>query len=230
MQAVEHFEARELFDALQRIVPRGRQISIRHIGPSDRPWRGVIIRDVHGVRICPMKTRPAVDCGRRFDRDFALPDLVFANHPASVDRDHHVRSLDDGVGLLAFFELEIVDSLVGDRGGDDGAADIDADMRGRRALVISTILPLRMLRALIFMAVSSCWSSISAASVSCQCSSPRSRNAIYLDVASGLASAGRLSASVFPCYVPTDISIKQAPACEAGRDHSILNDQGVSSC
>ena len=48
---------------------------------------------------------------------------------------HHVRRLDDGVNLVADLEAEIVDSLVGDGGGDDGAVDVDANMRGGRALL-----------------------------------------------------------------------------------------------
>jgi len=31
----------------------------------------------------------------------------------SVDRDHHVRGLDDGIGGLAACQFELVDSLVG---------------------------------------------------------------------------------------------------------------------
>jgi hypothetical protein len=48
---------------------------------------------------------------------------------------HHVRRLDDGVDLVADLKPEIVDGLIGDGGGDDGAVDIDANMRGGRALL-----------------------------------------------------------------------------------------------
>src|SRR5476649_1841449 len=53
----------------------------------------------------------------------------------SVEADHHVGGLDDGIGLLAHLEAKLVDRLVGDRGGDDRAAHVDADMRGRGALL-----------------------------------------------------------------------------------------------
>src|SRR5262249_39680072 len=54
---------------------------------------------------------------------------------SSVDGDHHVGRLDDGVRLLTRLKLELVDRFVGDRGCDDGPADIDADVRGRLALL-----------------------------------------------------------------------------------------------
>src|SRR5262249_50638398 len=53
----------------------------------------------------------------------------------SVDRDHHVRGLDDRVGGLAACQLEVVDSFVGDGRRNDRAPDIDAHMRGRLPLL-----------------------------------------------------------------------------------------------
>src|SRR5579864_1360100 len=54
--------------------------------------------------------------------------------PASLG-EHHVRGLDHRERLVAGLEGEIVDRLVGDRGGDDHpAADVDADVCGRLTL------------------------------------------------------------------------------------------------
>src|SRR5690349_16358483 len=52
----------------------------------------------------------------------------------SVDRDHHVGSLDDSISVLALGKIERVDGLVGDGRGDDLSADIDFHMRGRGTL------------------------------------------------------------------------------------------------
>src|SRR4051794_16994128 len=54
--------------------------------------------------------------------------------PARSFGHHNVGGLDDGNSLVADGEAEIVDRLVGDRRGDDHAvADLDPDMRRRRA-------------------------------------------------------------------------------------------------
>lgn len=54
---------------------------------------------------------------------------------ALVGPDHHIGCLDDGVGLLAGFELEFGHGLVGDRSGDDDAPTyVEPDMRCRGAL------------------------------------------------------------------------------------------------
>lgn len=50
----------------------------------------------------------------------------------SIRADHHVRGLDDGVGGLALFQLQLGDGFVGDRGGDGGAARRQHDVRGGR--------------------------------------------------------------------------------------------------
>src|ERR1700724_2306288 len=48
--------------------------------------------------------------------------------------DHNVRRLDDGNGVVADLQAELVDGFVGDRRRDDDAiGDGDPDMRGRRA-------------------------------------------------------------------------------------------------
>src|SRR5262245_41127679 len=46
---------------------------------------------------------------------------------------HDVGRLDDRVGLVALAQVELVDGLIGDRGGDDGAVDVDLDVGGGRA-------------------------------------------------------------------------------------------------
>src|SRR6185312_1096389 len=53
----------------------------------------------------------------------------------SVDRDHHAARLDHRIGRFAGREAELVGRFVGDRGGEDLPADVDADMRGCRALL-----------------------------------------------------------------------------------------------
>jgi hypothetical protein len=46
--------------------------------------------------------------------------------------DHHIRRLDDGHGFVVGFQVQLVDSLVGDLSSDDYAvADIEPDMRCR---------------------------------------------------------------------------------------------------
>src|SRR5262245_11335296 len=50
--------------------------------------------------------------------------------------DHHVGGFDDGNHLVVRGEVEVIDRLVGDRGGDNHAiADVDLYMRGGRAVV-----------------------------------------------------------------------------------------------
>src|ERR1700729_1644328 len=51
-----------------------------------------------------------------------------------VDADHHIARLDHGVSRLSGGKLQFVGGFVGDRRSDDGAADVDFDMRGGRAL------------------------------------------------------------------------------------------------
>ena len=53
---------------------------------------------------------------------------------ASVDADHHVGSLHDRIGGLPDLELQRIDRLVGDGGGQHGAADLDLHMCGGLAL------------------------------------------------------------------------------------------------
>ena len=48
-----------------------------------------------------------------------------------LEGDHHVRGLDDRIGLLADLQSEFVHRLSGYRGRDDSPRDIDADMGGR---------------------------------------------------------------------------------------------------
>src|SRR5262249_13028610 len=52
-----------------------------------------------------------------------------------VDRDHDVGCLDHGIGLLPHGELQVLDRLVRDRGGDQRSTNIQDDMRGRSALL-----------------------------------------------------------------------------------------------
>jgi hypothetical protein len=81
-------------------------------------------------------------------------DGVSAPCAGSVDPDHHVGSLDHRISRLAGDQFQLVDGLVGDRSGDDGAADVDENMGRGGSLLTSTIFPLRTLRALSFMTVS----------------------------------------------------------------------------
>src|SRR5215831_9381305 len=63
--------------------------------------------------------------------------------PRSVASDDDVRCLDDRVDVVAGSQAKVFDRVIGDRGGDDGAAlDADADIRGRRALLHLDDLPL----------------------------------------------------------------------------------------
>jgi hypothetical protein len=45
-----------------------------------------------------------------------------------VHSHHHAGRLDDGVSRFAFFELEFVHGLIGDRGGDGLTADVNPNM------------------------------------------------------------------------------------------------------
>jgi hypothetical protein len=67
---------------------------------------------------------------------------------SSVNRDHDVGGLDHDDDAVIGLDAEIVDGLVGDRGSQDVAADIDADMRSGCTLLTSTTMPLMWLRAL----------------------------------------------------------------------------------
>src|SRR5262245_36790498 len=69
--------------------------------------------------------RPIEMCGATEPSTASMPRLVRAHH--------HAGRLDDGVGGLALFELELVNRVIGDGCGDDRAADVDTDMRGRCA-------------------------------------------------------------------------------------------------
>src|ERR1700688_3775539 len=54
----------------------------------------------------------------------------------SIHRDHHIGCLYHHGHLVLGLDAEFIDRLVGDRGGHDlAAADVDADMRGGRALL-----------------------------------------------------------------------------------------------
>src|SRR5262249_5149150 len=52
----------------------------------------------------------------------------------SIDGDHDVGSLDHHSDAILHLDAKIVHGFIGDRGGHDVAANIDADMRGGRAL------------------------------------------------------------------------------------------------
>src|SRR5262245_30258650 len=59
---------------------------------------------------------------------------AFAGLSLLGDADHHVRGLDDGVGLLADLQGKLVYGLVGDGSCDDRAADVYANVGRRCAL------------------------------------------------------------------------------------------------
>src|SRR5262249_57503579 len=91
---------------------------MRQVGPSSRPCRGQASRSVHGVWMRPMKYTSASVCAGRSTA--TSPDRTSFSRTIglTVEPDHHVRRLDDGVGVLADLEAELVDRLVADRGGD----------------------------------------------------------------------------------------------------------------
>ena len=72
-----------------------------------------------------------------------------------VHADHHVGGLDHCIGLLTRFEGKLVDCFIGDCGGDDGTACVDADMGGRFAFGYLDNFARKRLRALIFIGFSS---------------------------------------------------------------------------
>src|SRR5262249_48042931 len=72
---------------------------------------------------------------RQVDGDLAGAYFVQPDHGSAVEADHDVRRLDDGIGLLADLEAELVDRLVGDRGRDDGAMHVEPDVGSRRTLL-----------------------------------------------------------------------------------------------
>src|SRR5262249_37739830 len=113
----------------------GANTSTRQVGPSSRPCRGQASRSVHGVWMRPMKYTSASVCAGRSTA--TSPDRTSFRRTIglAVEPDHDVRRLDDGIGLLADLEAELVDRLVGDRGGDHGAVHIQPDMRGGGALL-----------------------------------------------------------------------------------------------
>jgi hypothetical protein len=74
---------------------------------------------------------------------------------ALVDRDHGIRGLDDRVSGLTGSEVECLDGLVGDRGGNDGtSASIDPDMRRCGHLCHLEDGAFEVIRALIFIVFS----------------------------------------------------------------------------
>ena len=81
----------------QRLDPverrtQGSSTSMRQIGPSARPWRGHSSREVHGVRMTPMKVSAGVERRRRFDRDLVQPDFVQPHHWAASRVIHGPRA------------------------------------------------------------------------------------------------------------------------------------------
>src|SRR6185312_10265632 len=76
----------------------------------------------------PMNTRPASSGGGGVTA--TSPSRISLSGTMSVDADHHVRGLDHRIGVLPRGELQFIDCLVGDRRGDDGAADIDPHVAG----------------------------------------------------------------------------------------------------
>src|SRR5215510_16099081 len=60
---------------------------------------------------------------------------VIACGARSIDRDHHVRGLDDRICRLAGRQLELVDRLVGDGRRHDRSSDVDANVRRGLALL-----------------------------------------------------------------------------------------------
>src|SRR5262245_27553845 len=134
VQPVEHFQALELADAVEALVPRLEDFYAagRAVGPAlprtlqpVGPWRSDAADEIE----------LSVSGRRRLDRDLARADLVQAHHGSAVEADHDVRGLDDGIGLLACLQAELVDRLVGDRGRDDGPVDVETDMGGGGALL-----------------------------------------------------------------------------------------------
>src|SRR5229473_1186290 len=121
---------------LSRPLSHGSNSSIRQVGPSALPCRGQVRRSVHGVRTRPMKyTSASARTGRSIASSPERTSFSRTIDRSIVEADHHVGRLDDGVGRLADFQAELIDRLVGDRGGDGGAIHIEPDMRGGRAFL-----------------------------------------------------------------------------------------------
>src|SRR6185436_18737233 len=51
-----------------------------------------------------------------------------------IDRHHHIRCLDDGIGFLPLGKLERIDGFIGDGRRDDLSSNVDFHMRGGGAL------------------------------------------------------------------------------------------------
>ena len=79
VEPVEHFEIAVEIDALDGGHERLEDLEPAHRTVC-RPCRGVSSREVQGVRMRPMKTRPASSVDGNVDGDLALAEFVFANH------------------------------------------------------------------------------------------------------------------------------------------------------
>src|SRR3954451_5683844 len=109
---------------------------MRQSGPSRRPWRGHSRRSVQGVWMRPMNTSPA-SVGNGASTAASPARISFSRTMAlglPVHRHRDVGGFHDRIGLLTDLEAEVVDGLVGDRGGDDLAVHVDADVRPGLAL------------------------------------------------------------------------------------------------
>ena len=85
-------------------------ISAANIIDTTAPYE--LVSRMRGAARSAPPTEPRSGCGGR-----------------SIDAYHHVARLDHGCGRFAFGELEFVDSLIGNRGGDhDPAADVDSNV------------------------------------------------------------------------------------------------------
>src|SRR5215470_7142264 len=80
--------------------------------------------------------RPALSTTVRASTVADVPASTAARSTAPTRRrrtlvlaDHDVGGLDDGVGLVALVELQLIHRLVGDGRGDDGAVDVDLHVR-----------------------------------------------------------------------------------------------------
>src|SRR6185312_11770629 len=112
-------------------------------GDLDRRQAGRLGEGAPRRQRCDGKPRddkfPAADRKRRTVHHLPPPQLEYLTRNessvASVDADHDVRRLDDGVGGLALFQLQLGDGFVGDRGRNGGAPGGEHDMRRGRALL-----------------------------------------------------------------------------------------------
>src|SRR4030081_2457168 len=115
---------------LSRPLSHGANSSMRQVGPSALPCRGQVRRSVQGVRMRPMKyTSASARAGRSIASSAEGASFSRTIDRANVEPAHHVGRLDDGVGLLADFQAELIDGLVVDAGGNGGAIHIEPYMR-----------------------------------------------------------------------------------------------------